>query len=158
MQRILFALVGLLLLPGVAAATHFVEPSLLANCAGYETDFTVEFHPAVYEINFAVLVTITDPEGAELFRYEGADVLVRENEDVFQSYHFEVLWNDVTDEIIPLFGLMDIMAELRIFYPVDSPFYSTNTEGKLAVFDSQLECSAVPNDDLSWSSLKTSFR
>jgi hypothetical protein len=151
-------LMGIMLLPGVVAATNLVDPQIEADCIGYSTDFAVDFHPAVYEVGFSVVVTITDHDGTELFRYEMTDVLVRTGDDPLQTYHFDVLWNDVTDEIIPLFGFMDIRTELRIFFPEDSPFWSPSDYGKFAVKESRLECAVVDNDDLSWSALKADYR
>lgn len=159
MRRILFALSGLLLLlPVTASATVFTDSDVRASCLGYEAAFDVDYHPAVFEINYAILVTITDHDGAELFRYEDGGVLERPDEILLQSYSLGADWNDVTEEIIPLFGLMDIRVDLRIFYPEDSPFWSPYTYGKVLVIDSQLECAVVGEDDLSWSSLKADYR
>ncbi|MCP4572816.1 MAG: hypothetical protein GY838_10730 [bacterium] len=158
MRRILFALMGFLLLPAFASATEFGESSVQGSCLGYAAAFDVEFHPAVYEINYGIVVTIIDETQAELFRYEDEGVLERLDANVLQSYNLAANWNDVTDETIPLFGMMDIRVELRLFYSQDSPFWSTNTAGKLLVMDDRLECAVVGADDLSWSAIKADFR
>lgn len=150
MRRILFAFLGVLLLSGPASATHFVEPVVLANCLGYEADFGVEFRPDLDTVNFELVVTIVDESDVELFRYELSEVLVRDG-DVLQSYSFAADWNDVTDEVIPLFGMMTVKAVMVLSYS-ESPYKPK------AEFENVLECAVVKSDDLSWSSLKADFR
>lgn len=158
MRRVLFMLMGITLLPAMASATYLVEPNVEADCIGYNADFMVDWHPAVDEIMVEIVVTIVDPTETELFRYTYTDVLTRGDGEGVSSFHFDAMWNDVTDEIIPLFGFMDIRADLRIFFPEDSPYWSPSTDGKTATFEDTLECAVVPNDDLSWSTLKTQYR
>ncbi len=150
MRRVLFLVLGILILPAVASATNFVDPSLTADCISYETDFSVQFRPDLYTVNFDLIVTITNDLGEELFRYEMSEVLVRDD-GALQAYHFSAFWNDVTDEIIPLFGLMDINAEMVLHYP-ESPYPDR------VFFTDQFECAVVPNDETGWGSLKSTYR
>ena len=151
MRRTSFALLGLLLiLPTAASATHFLDPTVNANCLGYETSFDVEYRTDLYEVNFDLVATIVDQNETELFRYEFSDVLVRTG-DRIQSYQYAVNWNDVTDETIPLFGMMTIRDVMVLSYP-ESPYHP-----KVIVAD-VLECAVVDNEDLSWSALKADFR
>lgn len=151
MRRTSIALLGLLLiLPAAASATHFVETMIVANCSGYETSFDVQYRPDLLEVNFDFVATIVDENDTELFRYEFSDVLVRTG-GVVQSYGFAANWNDVTDETIPLFGLMTIKVVMELSYP-DSP-YRTNE-----VFENVLECAVVDSEGMSWSALKADFR
>ena len=70
------ALAAILILPALASAVEFVSVSGVADCNGWSSDVEVWFREGATQVELAYTVVLTDPNGAEIQRFEAVEPLV----------------------------------------------------------------------------------
>ena len=156
MRRLLLSLMvaGLGMLAAAPAfATHFETVTFNGDCNGWNADVTVRIYFKISSTPLAYNIAIEDPSGNVLLESTGDVMLVDDNADYYASVHLSQFWNEITNDIIPLYGPFNIHATFTLVpndeNHVDSPPYEVTVP---------VECAVVPNEDVSWGAAKSAYR
>ena len=68
----------LLLLPGLATATHLTEVTINGDCEGWTATVNVHFRSTVYEADLDFDIVLFDAEGVELERFRHETTVTRD--------------------------------------------------------------------------------
>jgi len=71
------ALCAILILPGLASATHFELFDVKADCEGFTYDATVYYRYTIYDVDVDYSFVLTDEKGGEVARIEGVAPVTR---------------------------------------------------------------------------------
>lgn len=138
---------------GPAFATHFDSVEFTGDCNGWSADALIRLHVVVPSIDLEYHIAIVDGEGTVLLESSGVDTLVDEDHDHYVSWSKVQFWNDLTDEIIPLFGTFSVNANLAL-----TPIVEGHVDQPPFEQSDAIECAVVPNEDVSWGTLKSAYR
>lgn len=142
-----------LLTAGQALATRYTQVIVAADCVEWNADITVRLYWNLSEADMAYDVAIEDLDGNVLLSTSGIETLVDDNGDHFVNVLLGQLWDDVTDEIIPLYGVFVVRAHFTLIATPENPVSDPHYEQLITV-----ECAVVPNDEVSWGAAKTQYR
>lgn len=142
-----------LLTAGQALATRYTEVIVAADCTEWNADITVRLAWSLSEADMAYDVAIEDLEGNVLLNTSGVETLVDDDGDHYVNLLLGELWDDVTDEIIPLYGVFVIRAHFTLVATPENPVREPDYEQLITV-----ECAVVPNDEVSWGAAKSQYR
>jgi hypothetical protein len=85
-------LTALILLPGLASATHITEVTGNADCEDWNASATVHWRSTVFAGDLDYSVVLFDAGGAEVTRFEWAGAITRD-ENVDTTYLYGDMWN-----------------------------------------------------------------
>lgn len=144
----------LLLLPAIASATHFEGDVVFdADCSGWSADGIVKIRLNVPEANLATTITITPQGGQTPVLTLVDEVVLPTDEDRFVDMNLGDLWNNMTEEIVPLVGTYNVHAVIYLSAP-----WPGGLDEETIEFDVLMACDVVANQDISWGSFKSVYR
>ena len=142
------------LIPTAALATHVEVPEITADCQRFDIEFRANYRSTVNEATLRVVVTLLDENGVEKLRFETDEPLELTGEK-YVYYNFGWIWNNITDDIIHLIGLVTVNCELTITAP-------WGDEGRIDIHTVEtgttMVCDVVSDDDVSWGEIKSQYR
>ena len=156
MRRLVLTLMvaGLgMLAAGPAFATHFETTSFDGDCNGWSAEISVRIYHLVSSTPLAYDIMIEDMEGNILLESTGEVMVVDDDGDYYGSVSLGQFWNEITNDIIPLYGPFNIHAIFTLLPTENNPIASPPYEATVPV-----ECSVVPNENVSWSTMKSIYR
>jgi len=156
MRRLLLSLTvaGLGMLAAAPAfATHFETVTFDGDCNGWSADVLVRLYFKISTTPLAYDVTIEDMEGHVLLESTGQVDVVDDDGDHYGSVSLHQDWNEITNDIIPLYGPFNIHGVITLVPNDVNQVASPPYEAVVPV-----ECSVVPDEGVSWGAIKSAYR
>jgi|GEM_PF-1669190 len=144
-------LLAVIVLPGMATATHMTTVSVNGDCDGWTATVDVHFRSSVFEADLDFVILLLDSEGVELERFEHASVITRDAEsgaDVV--YNFGGTWEGLFQS-----AFFVVQGDFHIYAPYGWGGVYLDEETKET--ELQLECT-VPTEDYAWDRVKSLYR
>jgi hypothetical protein len=158
MQRTLImvtVLAFLALLPSGAHATYFEEIVFTPDCTGFTAETRIHIHPIVERIDMTVQIDFIDADGVSVLTIHVAETVVDEDGDGYETPELVAEWNDLTDEIVPLYGPYTIRGDFTLTFEVP---VTGETISRSETASGSVECSVVPNTDATWGGVRSTYR
>lgn len=153
MRRLLLLSVFLLpalFLAGPAAALNFEEVIFTGDCLGWTAELVIHLQSEMTEADFSYEVSLADSEGMVILSTSGAALIPDEDGDRYCNLVLSGTWDELTEEIIELYGLFSIEGTFTLYSPRIHPIVR---QTPLTV-----ECAVVPSDDSTWGEFKSQYR
>lgn len=142
-----------LLAASEALATRYTQVIFAADCQEWNADVMVRLNWHVDRTDLAYDVAIEDLDGNVLLGTSGVETLIDDDGDHYASALLGEIWDNVTEEIIPLYGVFVVRASFTLVATPENPVSEPFREEVVSV-----ECAVVPNADLSWGAAKSQYR
>ena len=130
------ALCAILILPGLASATHFDAFDVTADCDGWAYNAEVYFRSTVYEVDVDYLVVLTDDMGAEVARFEGTTGVTRQEDRTVFLNNMDV-WG------VELCGTYNVFASIYLYSSYGEGLFDEDT----MTFEDTFTCECDTPDD-----------
>ncbi len=149
MKRLLLLssiLTAMLILPGLASATHFTNVVAIGDCEGFNAQVDVHFR---YNADFLDLhydVAVLDEDSMEVVMVSG-DVHVLHEDDPDVSFMVSDVFNTVLDGYFVVSGTFTLVSP-----------YPGGVDEESVTFENAIECGSVANDEVSFENMKAMYR
>ena len=146
-KLILLTVLGLLLLPAFASATHFTDLTGLGDCAGWSAMATVQWRYGVTEgtMDYTVSLLDVDNNVLETFTWEGA---VTRDDSADQVFEYFDMWTVEADA-----GSYTVVGHFHLVSP-----YSGGVDESSMDFEFNFTCDTVSAEAHTWSAVKDLYR
>jgi len=149
MKRLLLlssVLAAMLILPGLASATHFTEVVAMGDCDGFTAQLDVHFRSTAEYLDLHYDVAVLDTDSNEVEMVSGDMHIVQEDD---QDISFMV-----SDSFTSVFDGMFVVSGT---FTLTSP-HPGGVDTDEATFENGIECGSVANDEVSFDSMKSMYR
>ncbi|HPF69432.1 MAG TPA: hypothetical protein PLQ13_02080 [Candidatus Krumholzibacteria bacterium] len=156
MRRLLLStlvVVSLLAVGGTAMATEFTDVIFAGGCTDWTAELGVHFRIGMTEANIDYAVAILDQDGTTVLSSTGTGVVTDDDGDRYGTLLLGQSWDDVTDQTIELYGMYTIRGTFTLYVP-----WLDEVHTYVVNQDVTLECAVVPNEDVSWGDVKSTYR
>ena len=154
LKMLCLGLLAVMLVPAVASATHFVgDVTFAADCFQWSADGLVQIRTGVAEAQLSTVITITPEAGGDpvLTLYDETTLMT--DEDRIVDMNLGDLWNNMTEEIVPLQGTYVVHAVITLSGP-----YAGGIEEETVEFMVTMTCDVVANEEITWGAFKSIYR
>lgn len=148
MKRLLIlssVLMAMLILPGLASATHFTNVVAMGDCDGFVAQLDVHFRSTADFLDLHYEVAVMDADN-EIVMISGDMHVMQENEQ------------DMTIMVSDVFNtLLDGEFVVSGTFTLTSP-HPAGVDEDMATFENTIECGSVDSDGVSFDSIKSMYR
>jgi len=139
-------LVAMLILPGLASATHFTNVVAMGDCDGFTAQLDVHFRSTADFLDLHYDVAVLDSDSAEVVMVSGDMHVIQEDDQ------------DITIMVADQFNaILDGMYVVAGTFTLTSP-HPGGVDEDMATFENDIECGSVANDEVSFDSMKSMYR
>lgn len=156
MRRLLLLsalILPLLLTPNPASATEFEEVIFTGGCTDWTAELLVHFRIGMTEADVSYDVAIEDQDGNVILSTSGTAVVTDDDGDRYGTLLLSGTWDEVTEEIIELYGLYNVRGTFTLYVPWLEYVFTYVYEDSVT-----LECAVVPNEHVTWGEVKSQYR
>ena len=149
MKRILLlssVLIAMLILPGLASATHFTNVVAIGDCDGFNAQVDVHFRSTAEFLDFTYSVVVLDEDSMEVEVVTG-DMHILQEGTLDISFMVADLFETVLDGVFVVSGTFTLVSP-----------YPGGVDNDSATFENSVECGSVANDEVSFESMKAMYR
>jgi hypothetical protein len=149
MKRLLLlssVLAVMLIIPGLASATHFTNVVAIGDCEGFNAQIDVHFRYNADFLDLHYEVVVLDEDSMEVEMVSG-DINVLHEGDPDVSFMVSDLFETVLDGVFVVSGT----------FTLTSP-YPGGVDEESTSFENGIECGSVANDEVSFESMKAMYR
>ena len=156
MRRLLLmsmVMLTILSAPLAASATDFDSVTFTGGCTEWSADMVVYFRIGMTEAQVSYDVQVLDSEGVAVLATTGEETVYDDDGDRYGTLVVAKAWSDLIDGTVALYGQFTVRGSFTLYVP-----WLDIVHTYVVTQDYPAECAVVPNEDVSWSTLKSEYR
>lgn len=139
-------LMVVLILPGLASATHFTDVAAIGDCQGFTAQLDIHFRHTAEFLDLHYEVVVMDDDSMQLTMVSGDMHIVMED-----TQDISLMIADTFDEALN--GLVVISGTFTITSP-----HPDGVDVDVATFENEAVCGSVPTDKVNFENVKAMYR